>query len=299
MTTTRRHEARRDRDVESARAKLDELEAARMAAEGELGALQEGAGDQVLDDPSAAARVVASMAELRAKIDLSTRAITAQHLRIESARLAYFAAAAEGLEAAVEQAREALEKHNKTTARLLKQLESHEGEYVPAEVVANLQRSDARGYDAQPRTRRAPTSRTLQRDVAVAEKRVWVMRELAAGRDPHPTLQAQASVYDGTWDGTPIESLYTAGTWGPGAVVPAPAYVLHHDGAVTRAHGLLNDLLTAQATLETEIEEWTERDRLSDAAAPSALARRRQRLEELPDEIAAARNQLAALTGTH
>lgn len=217
-TTTKAREV-----VEAARTLLAQWEASKAAAEAELESLQQRAGSEVLDDPEAASTLPRVMQQLRDQVDIAARAIEAQRPRVKAAEAAFLEAEADALEAPAKRAREALAKHDVRTQELLGQLAQHEGPYVPEQLLLDArERPLAAGETREIKLTRG---QVLRQESLIAEKKVWVLRELAAGRDPHPHLMREGSIVDGRWAGLDLADLYAPCVWGPDAVVPAPQYL--------------------------------------------------------------------------
>lgn len=210
--------------VREARGILARWETTRQEAAAALAELQSGVGAEALADPQAALALPRQMQEQRDRIEIADRALDAQRSRVAAAESEYLLAEADLLERAVAAAAAALEQHEARTAELLRALEAHEGRYVPESEIAEFD-SGALVRDGRVEYT-MPRSRILRAELETAEKRVWILREMAAGRDPHPALRAQLSIVDGKWWGTGItlEELYPACVWGPDALVTAPAY---------------------------------------------------------------------------
>ena len=216
---TNRRKIQTAKEVVSAeRAKLSKCEADQITAQAELASLEQRSGQEFLDDLSTAEDLAASMQGLRDRSNILERAIAAQRGRVQAAESAYLHVEADELERAVDAARGRLVAHDRRTEELLAQLEEHEGTFVPEH------RDLGVIYEGQgPMGGRK--SAALQSDLAQAEARVRILRDLAAGVDPSVWLREQQSAFDGTVAGVEIRDLYPACVWGPDAVVPAPAYL--------------------------------------------------------------------------
>lgn len=211
------------RDLDAQRETLARWGAQVAATEAELASLQQRAGEEVLDDPNAAGVLARSMQGLRDQLDIARRAVAAQGPRVQRAEAAYLNAEADLLEAVAVDARKKLEAHQTRTAGLLAQLAEHEGVFVPeVQLIDALRSGNVLGTPTEWAT---PKSEPLEDAAHLAGLRVQILREMAAGRDPAPLLQAQASRRDSTVCGLSIPELYPPCVWGPEAVVPAPAYL--------------------------------------------------------------------------
>lgn len=194
-------------------------EAEKLTAEQELASLQDRAGEEVLADESAAARLPKAMQELRDRVDIAERALAVAGPRLDEARRAVLLAEAEEWDAEVAKRRKALERHVAKIDELLAALLEHDGveygmvvddpDHVPAGSV---------------RTVIVPKRQQLETKVLQAELTAHVLRELAAGGDPETELRAKGNIINGDVYGLPARAYYTPSTWGPEAVLPAPAY---------------------------------------------------------------------------
>lgn len=247
-------------------------------AEAQLDGLRSGAGEAVLGDRAAADRIAKDMRDLRDRIDLAERAIVAQGPRVRAAESAYLHAEAAVFDAAAAAAREALDVHQVRTGELLKLLAEHEGVF------------EAKGQQE---------SHALHDTIAIAEKRAWILRELADGHDPHPTLLGEMSFINSRWYGLSVDEVYPTCITAPDAVVRSPAVVR----AVDAARVVVSDLEGLLQTLPREIEQWEERaqrlahDSPESRDALGAAEYRRSRLAEVPAELEDARRALAEMTG--
>lgn len=197
--------------VEQAREVLARWEAELAAATAELESVRDRAGGEVLDDPKAAERLPRVIGDLTARVDIAERAIRAQRPRVGAAERAYLLSEADKLRPAVKRAEGALVRHHEKTAELLRELEEHEGPFVPKALLdfeQDLHRPGPKVYD---RTR----SELLEDELAAARRPVLVLEELAAGRDPmlHPDLR----------DCVP-DQVHPGCVWGPDALVPCERY---------------------------------------------------------------------------
>ena len=213
--------------------------------------MQERAGVEVLDDPGAATRCRGTSGS--AGPDRHCGAGDRRPApRVTLAERAYLAAEADVLEQAAAAAKTVLDEHEKRTAELLAELEKHDGIYVPAAELAAARRTPTSPpWVGRLWTR--PRGDALREDVARAETRVWIVRGLAAGRDPHAELVSRASLNDSTVHGLPIPELYPECAWGPDALVPAPAYQRQTEvAAVIRAEAEQDPRLRSEDTCMTD-----------------------------------------------
>lgn len=205
--------------LEKQRSVLAKWEAQQVATEAELDSLQQRAGDEILDDPAAAGDLARSMQALRDRLDIARRAVAAQGPRVTKAEADYLNAEADVLERDAETARATLAAHQARTAELLAELEKHEGRFVPHVMLIEEQRLG--GVVGAPTSWEIPKSAALVDAVMLAELRVTVLRDLAAGQDPAPRLRALQSIRDGRIQGVRIDEIYPSCVRGPDAVVPA------------------------------------------------------------------------------
>lgn len=204
--------------LEASRTELARWEATAAASRAELESMQDRAAEEVLDDPALVDRLPREMAELRGRLELADGAAKAQAQRVAAAEAVYLEAQATALEGSVRGAREALDKHQSKTDRLLAQLAEHEGVFV-------LQvEDDSLIPVGTQRVTMRPVSEVLAEDLAVAELRVRILRAMAAREDVGAMLRPLRSIVDGTVLNRTDSELYPACVWGPGALVPAPEY---------------------------------------------------------------------------
>lgn len=199
-------------------------EAESVASAAELASLQERAGEEVLADESAAGRLSRSMQDLRDRIDIASRAVAAATPRLEAA--ARTAVLHEADEWDAEQARRQvlLDAHESKTRKLLDALEQHTGQhYEPGE--APRAGYSVPGEHVATEVTVKP-GRELWLAVRGAERTAWLLREIAAGRDPHSVLDDpyEGPFFKGVTPGPDPLNLYTGSVWGPDAILPAPAY---------------------------------------------------------------------------
>ena len=182
------------------------------AVEVHLGAWFAVAGHEVLDDPEAAMRLPKLMQEQRDLIEIAARAIGAQRSRVAAAEREYLLGEADRLEGPVAAARAELDRHNARTYELLRMLEQHEGPFVPKrELDLEIERTVSLG----PRVIELTKSEVLGNRIAELGRPVFILRELADGRDPSAVVAG--------W-GLRSEDVYPVCVWGPDALIPAPAY---------------------------------------------------------------------------
>lgn len=254
MRGSRRHETAVEKAAEAVRAeraKLEQWTAEEAAARAALASLQGHTGEEVLDNPDAAANLARAMQEQRDRIDIAGRAIEAQRGRVGAAETAYLHAEARVLEEPVKRLQAKLDEHNGRTAELLKMLEEHEGRFVPEnDFFQEEWRRDGSIQRGEVRQLTIPASEILADELARARRPLLVLQELAGGRDPgsHPDLLGLAPA-----------DYYPACVWGPDALVPAPAYVRQIEVQTSKLQSLRESQIPAAreriATLEAEMEE--------------------------------------------
>ena len=275
-------------DVEEQRSRLAQWEAKLAAAQHELESMQDRAGVELLEDPGAEEQIATAMAQLQSRITLAGKAIAAQEPRVVLAESAYLSAEADRLEAPLAGVQERIEAHEAKTRELLTELEAHEGPYVTEKVHVQEQLSRDVVWMGGPPTFKVPKSELMRAEAQVARRQVSVLRELAAGRDPRPMISS--------W-GLSRSDAYPECVRGAEALVHTPAF------------------LDSVAALRRQVEELEEvRDglpgRLADYQRQKGLhtpghddetyaeARLRQRMASIDGELAQARADLAALTGS-
>lgn len=299
------------RDVVEQRATLARLEADTAAAQSALAALQEGAGAAVLDDPEAAGRLAREMQELRDRIDMTGRAVEAQRPRVSAAEAAYLLAEADTLDKAAERPHQALQRHQDRTAELLRQLEEHEGRYVPEHLLIEEQlRHSADRFN---QSWELPKSDTLETAVLEAELPGMLLREMAAGNDPQALLDRRVGA-DGRIAGRLPREYYPDCVWGPDAVVPAPAYLRAAETATARLAAMRESTIPGArahiAALEADLDEakvnGNVRELHPGPPGPAGLGGRtltdklaiaKEKLQAHLEEEARLAEELAALTG--
>lgn len=270
-------------DLRGQQQKLARWEAEKAAAEAELASLQARSGEEVLDDETAAQRLTTAMHELRDRAEIAGRAIAAQQPRVKAAERAYLEAEADELEKPLIEARAAVTRHQARTNELLRLLREHEGPFVPEEELRDAIPSGV-AWVGREFSDEVPKSRLLAMAVEEAERPVAILRAMAEGREPNITLNSGETPAD----------VYPACVWGPGAVVPAPAYLR----AVENARGRVESLQREEESLPERIAD-ADVDHGVRVGGPVRTAGRRleKRLEEIPEQRAAAERELAALTG--
>jgi hypothetical protein len=168
--------------VDKARADLVEHEAvlARWEAEqaataAERADLEKRAGDEVLADPAAAARIADDLARLAGRADVAARAVLAARARVAACRPPLLVAQAEALRAEAATLRAQAAARAKRTVNLLAELDSHEGvPYGPAPLPS---------VDGVARMPMYPRTRTqgLQARADVLDAQAAELEQVAAG----------------------------------------------------------------------------------------------------------------------
>jgi hypothetical protein len=252
--------------------------------------LQDTAGEEVLDAPDSAAAVARELTELRDIIAITQKAIDAQKPRISAAESRYLKAEADLLELQVDVAETALQAHRTKVTRLLDQLAALDGPYVPEiELLHLAQRFDA--IDDAGKVWREPMAIKLVRNLQAAQRRVTVVREMAAGRDPQPLVR-EWGLSDPVGASDRLR-YYPDCVWRPDALVPAPALV----GARGRAERWLEELEALQDQLPDHIAELRTQIHGTplDDHVHAKIERAQGRLDALPGLIAEAAALVAAL----
>ncbi len=246
-------------------------------------------GDELLDDPETAASWPARLRELRDQVEVAERAAAAQQARVGAAEREWLTAAAVLLEVTeVVPARKALQAHQERTHELRAALEEHDGPYVPQIDLARAQRSSRQIFDGAVELR-LPNSHRLQVELARVELRHGVLAAMAKGEDPAAVVAGRP------YAGEISEADCYPDVVGPAGLVPAAVYA----GRVAAARAQLADLEREPQQLEAEIaraEEEVLQGTRSPLSAHTVAAWNRARLDEIPGELAAAREQLSAVT---
>lgn len=273
-------------EVVRQRAVLAEWETKQADAEREAAELENRAGTEILDTPDLEDEIDLRLASLKRRARSAAKAIEAQRPRVLAAESRYLAAQADAHEAPAREAEQALVKHNAETERILDLLRRHEGPYV-----SDLQYRRALASPGvtvvfeSPAV--VPTSHRLAAGATRLRRQVQVLRELAAGRDPEALIR--------TWKLNNSADAYPECVAGQDALVRAPHFLQQ----VEYARDTVAELEALPAQLEAEIAEWESRGRSGAdgaEAAEVAIRRRRFRLGQIPEELAAARANLDALT---
>lgn len=310
------------------RATLAEWQGRLEDARSDLDATSGKAGAALLANPGAEVELAGRLTQVKERVGLIEQAIAAQQPRVLLAESRYLAAQAAAHEAAVVEARAALDEHQAKTQRLLKALEQHEGEYVSRASV--IESAIASGADASGVSWREPKSHALQRALFTARLHVAVLQEMAAGRDPADLRTQPEWRKPGCFADNQNLDFYPACVVGPDALVLARSFV-------ERVHGLrahIAELEELARSLPVEIADWERRLHAAEVAGqikigvdehggprahatasfdgaslnaghgldePSVtlegLHRRCARLEAIDDELIAARRALAEMTG--
>lgn len=282
-----RVQAARD-EVLAQREVLAQWQGRKAEAAVELGRLEDRAGVAILDNPDAEDEVDETISRLRRRIRNADKAIEAQRPRIMIAESAYLAAEADVIEPRLQEINERLAKHEAVTVRLLKELEEHEGVFVPERRLINAMISPGVVWVGdRPTVTKLEKSNQIRREQRTVLFQVEYLRKMAAGEDPRPL------VYQ--WPDSHGPAPVPECVQGPDALVPTDEYL----EAVDRARGVVEELERLQARLPHEIATKRYEDSrtgLADAPPSPGVLRLEQRLEELPAEIAAARAHLDQLT---
>lgn len=268
-------------ELAEARERVAKWQAEQAAAQAELDDLQSRVGAEVLADESAAGPLAASMAELRSRIEIAGGAVTAAQRLVTDAESAFLSAELAEYRKPVQAARQALARHQERTRELLDLLEEHEGRYVP-EIKLILATHDVEKQGAL--TLPNLKSAALERAVEEAERPVYVLTEMLAGRDPRP---------DPSWGANGWE-FFPASVWGTEAVVPAPAWTAR----VAAKRAEVERLEAQEQKLSARAAQPSARQAGpggEDLAMSAALVR--ADAEATTAQLEQARRQLAELTG--
>jgi len=259
-------------------------------AEGEVAAAEAVSGDELLDDPQRAATWPAHLRELRDQVEVTGRSVAAQEQRVRAAEQQWLAAAAVVLEVdELVPARKALAAHQARTGELLAALEEHDGPYVPQIELARAQRSSSHVIDTGAVPAWLPKSHRLQVQLARAEVRHAVVAAMAKGEDPTVLVVGRPHASEIS------ETDCYPDVVGPAGLAPAPVYASRAAAARERAA----ELEAAVVELETGIvraEEEVRTGMRTPESARTAIAWNQARLEDIPDELADAREELRAAT---
>lgn len=264
--------------VHDARRIQAEWEAKETAARAELAEVQAQAAEALLADPGAEEALATSITQLSARVEIVHRAAEAHRPRVAAAESAWLHAQVAAHADAITPLEDALRQHEAKTARLLKQLDDHEGVFVPEARLIGALNSHNR-----PTSWKVPKSRQLQAPLTLARRQHRILCELAAGSDPSPLLNE--------WQVGP--EIYPACVMGPEALVPAPAFLRR----VQEARDVLVGLEQARDELPARIAglEQQEAQMLPSAGKFVVLPELRERLRTIDIDIEAAREHLAAL----
>jgi len=202
--------------------------------EAEIEKLRASMGEAALEDEARADALPQQLRDLRDRLEVAQRAAAAAEPKLATARAAALEEAAREFDDDADRRRTILGKHDLKTARLLKELEEHEGSYVPRgdlQSVQSLRASDTLDWDESPSSNvvvKAPKSALLNRDVRLAELRAAMIRDVAVGLDPALRVEPIRDVTGGgKVYGLSTAELYPAAIYGPDAIVPAPIYRRH------------------------------------------------------------------------
>ncbi len=275
--------------VIEARRVLDQWQARHATAQAELDQVEAAPGDALLDDPDQATAWPATVRELRDQVTAATRAASAQEQRLVVAEQAWCRARAAMLEEdEVVPARNTLRTHQERTRELLAVLEEHDGPYVPAVELARARGAGVIVVGAP--SPRLPKERALQMALARAQIRRDVLEAMAQGDDPTRLVAARSFAGEVSEEDCYPDEVRAGG------LVPAPAYAAR----VAQARALVDELEGLPGLLAAELAELpdrADRERWEPGVLESAVTRRQARLEEIPEQLVAARGQLSALTG--
>lgn len=273
-----------------ARGVLEQWERRLVDAQAEVDAVESTSGEELLDDPRAAAEWPTRLRELRDQVTVAERSTSAAVLRAQAAERDWLAAQADLCDVTeVVPARKVLESHEARTRQLLAALEEHDGPYVTQYEFARAQWSP--GVIVVDRIEpQLPASHALEVALARAKVRRQVLVAMAAGDDPAAIVAARPHA------GDIVEPECYPEAVGPGGLVPAPVFRTRAEQLRSR----IADLEAAAAELESDLVRLPERaaQEMRDSRDLEAeLERCRTRLEEIPGELEAVRRELASLAG--
>ncbi|MEJ7633853.1 hypothetical protein [Aeromicrobium sp.] len=278
-----------------------EAEAIACAAEGE--GIRSRMGQTVLADEAQAAVLSTRLRELSDRRDIARQTAAAAAPHLTAARSEVLEHDACGFDTEAEVLEQILRTHRAKTAKLLAQLERHEGVFVH-------ERRAAIGMDGLLDVKGdLPQSHELEQRVFQARTKAGVLRDLAEGHDP----TAQVYLHDpgpdgrltrladvhGLVHGLPQSDYFTASVWGPGAVVPAPAYerevdnlrshLAQHDSDVGNFDAMIGEKRERLAALQAEL----------DAQPPSRGGQVTYEVEELRSKTASLGTWIRELEAEH
>lgn len=211
-------------DLEKWEASHARWEAEAASSEAEINGIRARMGEAVLADEDQAGILSTKVRDLHDRVDVAKRAAAAAAPKVRQARSAVLMFDADIADRNVAERQKMLTSHTTKTAKLLKQLEDHEGRFVP---------------DGASLTK----SRELEWDVARAQLLSDVLRDVAAGEDPMHRFT------DGTALGMPLAEFLPPALWGPSAVAPLPTYLHRVDSARSRL-----DRLDAETAAYVDVE---------------------------------------------
>ncbi|GEP40113.1 hypothetical protein NPS01_37760 [Nocardioides psychrotolerans] len=268
--------------VQDARRVQAQWEAKESAARAELESVQAQAAEALLEDPSAEEALATSITQLTARVEIVHRAAVAHRPRVAAAETAWLQAQAALFATAIPPLEDELRQHETKTARLLKQLEDHEGVYVPeADLRWALAPVD------RPKSWKVPKSRPIHASLTLARRQHRILCELAAGVDPAPLLVE--------W--RVGSEIYPECIMGPDALVPVPAFLQRVQQRVQQAQDVIVGLEQARDELPGRIADLERQEAQMQPREGKfvVLPQLRERLRAIDDEISAAREHLDAL----
>lgn len=223
-------------------------------------------GEDLVDDPAALDDLSGRAQDARERASLAQRAQDAAQARLDDARRAVLEFDAIELDAVAAEVSRRVDVHRAKTERLLAQLRTHEGEFVPVGDLIAAQTSP--GFLGVIRDGvEPPKSLRLETEAQAARLRPAVLRDVAAGVDPAIRLRDHI-----TQDDTGVRicglapaDFYPAAVWGAEAVIPCPAYL-------RQIERLESDLY------RVDVEEQKLRERLE--GNKTRLAQHTERLEQ-------------------
>jgi hypothetical protein len=188
--------------------------------EAEMDGIRERMGEAVLADETQAQILSTKLRDLADRADVARRTAAAVTPKLKASRSAVLEYDACRFDEQADRHEKVLQEHHAKTAKLLVQLEQHEGHFVHERSVTLM------GDGVAEITGELPKSHELELRVRRARTKAEVHREWARGVDPMGPDGCLTSLTgrDGLVYGLPLTDYFSSAAWGPDAVVPAPAY---------------------------------------------------------------------------
>lgn len=238
-------------------------EAESAACEAEMDGIRDRMGEAVLADENQAKVLTTKLRDLADSADAAKRAAVAAVPKLAAARSAVLEHDACRFDEEAERHAKVLNEHRTKTARLLAQLERHEGRFVYERTVTGL------GDGGAEIIGQLPKSYELELRVKRAQLRAAVLRDVAAGRDPlgqggRLSEMAAQDLRSGLIFGLPKSEYLSPAISGREAVVPDRRYEdevqsvrrqleVHDEEAAVDVGPQIADLETRIEKLQAEI----------------------------------------------